>query len=249
MTLPPPNNVRGKLHEVDVRYKHARRRRDDPTSLISRKRLRDLGRFFHHRYGALMLPDDDSGREDLMTALDHLVLRPDAALVQRRWVTAWAPWLSDQEYESMVRNAGRTWTATELGTHLGLTDEERAELQITTIAPCGLTEAEWAEIRKSRKRQRDRDTKRRKRAEAKRAGSMSNSRLRVDTIVSLLSPDGIHVGLLFDLVAMFPGFDLPHNSLRRAVNRIINDLADKKVVEITGPRNARVVREVPTSND
>ena len=33
-----PNNVRGKLHEVDVRYKHARRRRGDTASFISRKR-------------------------------------------------------------------------------------------------------------------------------------------------------------------------------------------------------------------
>jgi len=241
-----PNNVRGKHHEVALRYRRARRWRDDPNSPISRQRLRDLERFFHCRYGGLMLPDDDSGREDLRTALDHLVRLPNAA---PNWVARWAPWLTGQEYESMVSKAGRTWTATTLGTHLGLTDEERTELQITTIAPCGLTEAEWAEIRKSRKRQRDRDTKRRKRAEAKTAGSMSNARLRVDTVVSLLSPEGIHVGLLFDLVAMFPGFPLSRDSRRRTVNRIINDLADAKVVEITGPRNARLIREVPTSND
>ena len=43
----------------------------------------------------------------------------------------------------MVNAAGRAWTATALGSHLGLTDEERTELKITTIAPRGLTEAEW----------------------------------------------------------------------------------------------------------
>jgi hypothetical protein len=249
MPFPPPDNVRGRHHEVDVRYKHARHRRDDTASFISLGRLRDLGRFFHHRYDGLMLPDDDSGRADLAVALDHIVRRRDAALVLRKWVRSWAPWISDSELETMRDAAGRTWTATALGTHLGLTDEERTKLKITTIAPRDLTEAEWEEIRKSRKRRRDRDTKRRQRAEAKTAGSISNSRLRVDTVVSLLSPDGIHVGLLFDLVAMFPGFPLSRDSRRRTVNRIINDLADAKVVEITGSPNARVVREVPTSND
>src|SRR5207344_946669 len=97
----------------------------DPTSnLIGRQRLRDLGRFFHHRSGSLMLPDDDSGRADLAVALDHIVWRSDGALVLKNWVGSWAPWISDSELETMVKAAGQTWTATALGTHLGLTDDE-----------------------------------------------------------------------------------------------------------------------------
>ena len=164
MPPPPPNNVRGKRREVALRHDRARRRRDDTINFIGLMRLRDLVRLFHHRYGSLTLPDDDSGREDLAVALDHIVQRSDGALFLHRWVRSWAPWISESELETMVSAAGRAWTATALGTHLGLTDEERTDLKITTIAPCGLTEAEWKEIRKSRKRQRDRDTKRRKRA-------------------------------------------------------------------------------------
>ena len=80
---------------------------------------------------------------------------------------------------------------------------------------------------------------------------MPNSReLRVDSVRSLLSPDGISTDLLFDLVTIFPDFcDLPRDSLRRAVNRIITGLAHEKEVEISGPRNARLIREVPTSDD
>ena len=54
-----------------------------------------------------------------------------------------------------------------LNLHKGLTDDERTELEITTIAPRGLTEAKWKEIRKSRKRKRDRNAKRRMRNKAK----------------------------------------------------------------------------------
>jgi hypothetical protein len=247
MLTPPPSNVRGKRHEVARRYDRDRRRRGDTISFMARQRLRDLGRLFHHRYGSL-LPEDDSGREDLAVALDHIVRRSDGPLVLPKWVRSWAPWISESDLETMVAAAGRTWTATALGTHLGLTDEERTKLKITTIAPRGLTEAEWEEIKKSRKRQRDRDAKRRKRAQAA-AGRTNSRQVRVDNIKSLLSPEPISVHLLFELVAGFPGFNLPHNSRRRAVNRIINDLADAQQVEITGPRNARLIREVPSSND
>ena len=252
MPLPSPNNIRGRRREVARRYARARRRRDDTINFIGLMRLRDLVRFFHHRYGSLTLPDDDSGREDLAVALDHIVRRSDAALFLHRWVRSWAAWISEFELEPMVDAAGRIWTATALGTHLGLTDDERTELNITTIAPCGLTEAEWEEIRKSRKRQRDRDTQRRKRADAKAARTMMpNSReVRVDNVRALLSPSWMSTDDLIDLVTIFPGLcALSRDSRRRAVNRIINHLADAKEAEISGPRGARLIREVPTSDD
>jgi hypothetical protein len=251
MPLPPPNSVRAKRREVARHYERARRKRGTTTDLISRKRLRDLGRFFHHRYGQLVLPDDDSGRADLAVALDHIVWRPDAGSVLRKWVRSWAPWITDSELETMRDAAGRTWTATDLGTHLGLTDDERTNLKITTIAPCGLTEAEWTEKRKSRKRNRDRDTKRRKRAEAK-TRKMPNSReIRRDNVRALLSSKWISTDRLTDLITIFPGLcTLSRASRRRAVNRIVNDLADAKSIEIKrGPHGARLIREIHDSND
>jgi hypothetical protein len=249
VTPPPPNNIRVRLHDVALRYDRARRRRGNTINFIGRQRLRDLGRLFHHRYGSL-LPDDDSGREDLAVALDHIVRRLDCALLLPKWVRSWAPWIDESELETMIEAAGRTWTATDLGTHLGLTDEERTELEISTIAPRGLTKAEWDEIKKSRKRKRDRDAKRCKRAEAKAARGTPNSRqVRADNVRSLLSPDWMTTDDLVDLVTIFPGFDLPRDSRRRAVNRIIHDLARANDVEISGPRDARLIREVPSSND
>ena len=91
MPPPSPNSVRAKRHEVAVRYGSALRAREGTASVIDRKRLRDLDRLFHHRYRGLTLPDDDSGRDDLAIALDHLVLRPDAALILERWVRSRAP--------------------------------------------------------------------------------------------------------------------------------------------------------------
>lgn len=216
MPPPPPNSVRAKRHEVAVRYESARRaRRNGTASIVSRKRLRDLDRLFHHRYG---MPDDDSGREDLAVALDHLVLRPDAVLVLERWVRPRAPWVTDQELENMRDAAGRTWTATDLGTHLGLTDDERTKLKITTIAPRDCTKLEWETIRAARKRERDRDAKRRKRKKAK-EGRITNSR--VEDIRALLSHLWISVSDLTDLVTVLPGWCDLKSSRRRAVNRAI----------------------------
>src|SRR5262249_53724486 len=145
---PSPNNIRGRLREVSLRYARAQRRRDTGASILSRKRLRDLDRLFMHRYGVSTLPDDDAGRADLAVALDHLKRRPDAPLILKKWVASRTPWLDDQEFETMLREAGQIWTATELGTHLGLTDDERMKLKISTIAPGGLTKQQWENMRK-----------------------------------------------------------------------------------------------------
>jgi hypothetical protein len=249
MPPPPPNNVRGKLREVALRYGRAQRRRDDTINFIGRQRLRDLNRFFHHRYRSLTLPDDDSGREDLAVALDHIVWRSNGALVLRNWVRSWAPWISDSELVTMVNAAGRAWTATALGTHLGLTDDERTELKITTIAPRGLTEAEWKAIRKSRKRKRDRDAKRRKRNKAKADRAMVKAS-RLEDVQAVLPREWVSARDLSDLAAILPGLcDLPPSSRLRAVNRAINDLATAKVIETKrGPRNSRLIRDL-SSND
>ena len=245
----PPNNVRGERHEVALRYGRARRRRGDTINFIGRQRLRDLSRFFHHRYRSLTLPDDDFGREDLAVALDHIVWRLDSAVVLRTWVQSWAPWISESELETMVNAAGRAWSATALGTHLGLTDDERTELKITTIAPRGLTEAKWKEIRKSRKRKRDRNAKRRMRNKAKADRAMVKAS-RVGDVQALLPSEWIGARDLSDLATILPGLcDLPPASRLRAVNRAINDLAAANVIEIKrGPRNSRLIRDV-SSND
>ena len=80
---------------------------------------------------------------------------------------------------------------------------------------------------------------------------MPNSReVRVDNVRALLSPSWMSTDDLIDLVTIFPGLcALSRDSRRRAVNRIINHLADAKEAEISGPRGARLIREVPTSDD
>ena len=245
MPPPSPNSVRAKRHEVAVRYGSALRAREGTASVIDRKRLRDLDRLFHYRYRDLTLPDDDSGRDDLAIALDHLVLRPDAALILKRWVISRAPWLTDQELETMRNAAGRTWTATELGTHLGLTDDERTKLRITTIAPRGLTKLEWEKIRADRKRRRDRDAMRRKRKKVKEGRNVIKAS-RIEDILSVLPRSWISAGDISDLVTIFPGWcDLKPASRRRAVNRTINDLADANAIEIKlGPRGRRLIRDL-----
>jgi hypothetical protein len=203
----------------------------------------------------MTLPDDDAGRADLIVALDHIVRRPDASLCLKKWVASWAPWVGDDELEDMINGAGRTWTATDLGTHLGLTDDERSLLKITTIAPCGLSEREWKEVRKARKRERDRDAKRRKRWQLNGSCNLTSmpegahEHRRSRDLQSLLPQGWISARHLTDLAMILPGLcDLQPASRRRAINRAINDLADANVIEIKrGPRGSRLIRDMSSN--
>ena len=97
-----------------------------------------------------------------------------------------------------------------MGTHLGITDDERTELKITTIAPRGLTGAEWKAIRKSRKRQRDRDAMCRKRNKAEADRAIWSRPSRVGDVQAVLPREWISARDLSDLATILPEWcDLP----------------------------------------
>src|SRR5262245_47370976 len=143
----------------------------DPE-VLRRLRVGDLKRFLRYRYGPT-LPDDDAGRDDLNELLLPVSLMPKSpALVMRNMIETWAPWMAAEEAYSVVQQIERTpprlrnRTAKDLGRRLNVTNAEREHLKLRTIAPADMTDEQWSEWRKQKKRQCERLRLQRKRRQA-----------------------------------------------------------------------------------
>ena len=152
---------------IAIRYRadaRMRAERGPPETKIPCLRGRELERLFRDRYGR-HLPDDDAGRDDFLIAAHTIAGRgknPDKRI--RAFAAAWAPWMEAGELAAVIATVvphPRRYTALQAGNRLGLTDEERDRLRITTIRAAGVTDQEMAD----RRRAKDRDRKTAKRAE------------------------------------------------------------------------------------
>jgi hypothetical protein len=158
---PAQSDVAGKLAEIAKRYARPRNI-TQPTQQAMRRR--EIERLFTHRYrsNGMILPDDDSGRDDAEIMCRHL----NPTYIPR-WLGLWAPWMSADEADELERQAHAAgpprWSAAELGKRLGLTLAERETLRICTIRPAGVCKATLTRRRKAKKREKDRERARAKR--------------------------------------------------------------------------------------
>lgn len=143
------------------RQRGKRRRRATALQIVS-LRLVDLAKLFRARYQRFgevaALPDDDSGRDDLLIAVDHLAALAHPAKHVRQWIELWAPWLTLVEFNELVASRMLTrqvWTADALAWRLKLTWEDRQALGITTIGAIDMPKG----ARKKRRRKRDQERK------------------------------------------------------------------------------------------
>lgn len=134
------------------RLEHRRRRHG--VSIVG-IRISELDRFFDHRYGAT-LPPDDAGLADAYIMTHHLAaLRTDPHGRIVEWLARRCPWMMPDEADTMAKAAiakPRKWRARTLGQRLGLTAAERKLLAITSIAACDQTDEERAQERAEQKR-------------------------------------------------------------------------------------------------
>ena len=68
---------------------------------IRRVRLGDLQRHMRSRYGSV-LPDDDSGRDDLFELLLPISLGQGHTRKMKNAIETWAPWMSDSEAQELL---------------------------------------------------------------------------------------------------------------------------------------------------
>lgn len=172
--------TRSRHAEVARRYAWQamrRRRGGPPIKLITMIRLRELERLYRHRWGRY-LPDDDAGRDDLILAAHHIAqLHGEVENHILGWIGVWCPWMPQDEAEALAKKVASNplkYKAATLGWRLGLTDQERSELAITTIRAFNVTAEQMAERRKRIRREREAKRRRLKRAARPRPISHQN---------------------------------------------------------------------------
>src|SRR5450631_2635073 len=132
--------------EIEQRYRKQNRK----PVLFARLRKCELERLFADRWGDT-LPDDDAGRADLRLMADHLAQLGDGYI--RQWADAQAPWLSDDQADTLIDEvgSGKHWKADALARELGLDDATRTRLRIRTIGAVDCTKAQRAKRSKKQK--------------------------------------------------------------------------------------------------
>jgi hypothetical protein len=151
------------LHR-EIALEHGRRRwkRGSPKSNV---RIRELERVFVDRYGGAVLPDDDSGRDDIFVMANHLAHldTPDRRILA--WVRRWAPWHGDDKTADLIEAVLRKplkWTADALAKRLGVDYATRSRLRLTTVGAIDCGKAKRARLR----RKRNNETKQARRTKA-----------------------------------------------------------------------------------
>jgi hypothetical protein len=135
--------------------------RGDSThpEMIRRLRLGNLRKLLRDRNGPI-LPDDDAGREYLIELLLPISVGPHAAIKMSNAIEVWAPWMQQEEAESIIDqiNLMPIWdrkpNARKLGERLRVTNGERERLKLWTIAPCDMGQKGMLWWRKKKKRER-----------------------------------------------------------------------------------------------
>lgn len=131
---------KAKHHEIKVRYGWGKKR-----PLLTVLRESELNREYSDRYGSLLLPDDDSGRDDIEFMLHHLAPGDDPARRITRWLDLRAPWFTGLQRATMVERVLANpfkFNKDTAAKRIGLTAERRTRLNIRTIAAIDQTAAE-----------------------------------------------------------------------------------------------------------
>jgi hypothetical protein len=135
------------------RQKSGRKR--SPMQMVA-LRVSDFSTLFRSRYG-IVLPNDDSGRDDIRLVVDHLASLPHPAKAITCWLETWAPWLTLAEHRQVISDGianQRHWKADALAWRLRLTYQERSMLGITTIGAIDMSKAQREKRRKDKDRAR-----------------------------------------------------------------------------------------------
>lgn len=116
-------------------------------------RVHDLVAYFHFLHGET-LPDDEEGRKAFWVLGHHLVrLRGDWMGHLRRYAHRGCPWLTAEEFESVVQDIfakPMRWRADTLGKLIELPYETRQLLGITSIGSCDVSKEGRERMRRER---------------------------------------------------------------------------------------------------
>jgi hypothetical protein len=132
-----PAQIQLERREIAKRY----RKRGKPSlrgAWLAAIRIAELTRWLDLTNGAgtELDPDDKASETIIRVFVHHLVVLKDGTRRASDWLMLYAPWLTLRSREALISEAAHCtihWTADRLAWKIGLRDELRTELKITTI--------------------------------------------------------------------------------------------------------------------
>ena len=136
-----------------------RRRRQDAVRVGKRSaamaaiRLAELTRWMDDTFGAGVELEPSTRSEDIVRFfVHHFPPLRDGTRRAADWIQTYAPWIGRRDREAMISEAAQCqifWSSDKLGWKVGLTEEQRSRLKITTIGAIGVTKEQRAANRKA----------------------------------------------------------------------------------------------------
>lgn len=160
---PTPEQIAARKWEIKRRYSH-KAKVGKRTRSMAAIRLAELTRWLHdtHGAGAELEPSDQSVLIARIFA-HHMAALPEMSRRVQAWIDRYTPWLTLASQEVLIAEIASCplkWSADKLAWKLGLTDDQRSRLKITTIGAVDCNR----EQRKARDRQRRAEREKQRRA-------------------------------------------------------------------------------------
>ena len=156
---PSPEQVALRKKEIAKRYaRKASKAFNKKPRTIAAIRAAELTRLFDRRFGRMQIPETDDGVDCIRIMAHHLGALRDAKRRISDWIATCAPWLPLPERERLITEVEENrlrWSADKLAWKLGLTDELRTELRITTIGAIDCNEDQRKARRRRARAERD----------------------------------------------------------------------------------------------
>lgn len=181
------------LAEIAKRYREKSKRhfRNQPKPRTrAAVRIAELTRLYDYKWGKVVLPDTAEGMEAARIMAHHIAHLKDASRRISDWLATCAPWLPLVERERLINDALECplkWRADKLAWKIGVTEETRTKLKLTTIGAVDCSKAQREQRRRQRSTERKRDIRRANGAKPRAAYERQSRTKRAPWVVAGLS--------------------------------------------------------------
>lgn len=164
---PSPDVIAARKWEIKRRYSR-KSKVGKRTRSMAAIRLAELTRWLDDAHGAgtELEPSDQSILIARIFA-HHMAALPEMPRRVKAWIDRYTPWLTLASQEVLIAEVAANplkWSADRLAWKIGLKDEQRTQLKITTIGAIDCNAQQRAERRKKAKAERERQRRATKRA-------------------------------------------------------------------------------------
>lgn len=163
---PTPEQIAAKRWEIKRRYSR-KAQVGKRTRSMAAIRLAQLTRWLDDTFGAgVELEPSEQSIRIAKIFVHHMGSLPDTPRRVQAWIDRYTPWLTLASREVLIAEVMQCplkWSADKLAWKIGLKDEQRTRLKITTIGAIDCTKEQRAERQRQRRARAERDRRTAKR--------------------------------------------------------------------------------------